>query len=314
MRNERSWAGFTARYGAAGEHGAWKVVMDHYYWDRLKEAFRAAEGLGTGTAAHGIVNYRMIEGEFMTRERGQMHTATDWLTIETIPEQTIEPMQALQERVVDAADAIARRFGYEHGPPVLLSVLAEEANVPWMPGRHGYCIEKFPYDKICVPSYSLKEHDDLEHVVQHEYAHVVCLNLSQGLCPHWLDEAIAMVAGGGVERRAWRALAAGREQWLGPEELNSAYRRDREDEAQRRDVWLAYQQSAALGFYLASIKGEGALGDLLRAFSNNSVMQDLVMRVKGEAPSDEALNEVYGFGTRALFKEGFSWLKGLGSA
>ncbi|MEX2244159.1 MAG: hypothetical protein WD716_09980 [Fimbriimonadaceae bacterium] len=310
MRKQREWAGLTGRYGAAGESGAWKVVYDHYYQDRLKEAYHAAADLGAGTAAHGLVGFRMIEGEYITRQAGELHQATPWLSIETIEEESPEPIQSVASRVLRACDTVAERFGFEHGPPVMVSVLAKESNVPWMPGRFGYCIDKFPYDKICIPNSSLHDADDLQHVIAHEYAHVVTLNLSEGRCPLWLDEAVAMVAGGGASRGAWRAFASGREEWLPAHELNASYLRDREDSRERDVVWRAYLQSAVIGAYLASLKGERALGDLMRAFSNNTLLQDLMMRVRGNAPTDEALGEVYGLGTRALFEKSYSWLVG----
>jgi hypothetical protein len=308
MKGQRERAGLTGRYGAAGEGGAWKVVYDYYNWDKLKEAYNAAADLGAGTAAHGLVGYRMIEGEYITREAGRLHQATPWLSIEAIPEETPEEIGSVAKPIEHACDTVAERFGFEHGPPVMVSVLAQESNVPWMPGRFGYCVDKFPYDKICVPNSSLHDADDLQHVIAHEYAHVVTLNLSEGRCPLWLDEAVAMVAGGGASRQAWRAFASGRADWLPPQELGAAYLRNREDERERDEVWMAYQQSAVIGAYLASLKGERALGDLMRAYSNNTLLQDLVMRVRGDAPTDEALGEVYGFGTRGLFEKSYSWL------
>jgi hypothetical protein len=288
-------------------------VYDHYYWDRLAEAYAAVSELGAGSWGHGLVGYRMIEGEWTTRERGVVQQVAPWLQIEVIPEEQSEPIERLSERVIDACSAVASRFGFEHGPAVMVSALAAESNVPWMPGRHGYCIDKHPYEKICIPHYSLSDHDDLEHVIQHEYAHVVALNLSQGRCPMWLDEAVAMVAGGGVERRAWRLLSAGVAPWRDPLELDLAFRRNREDDAEREDVWLAYQQSAVIGFYLASLEGERTLSSLLRGLANNSFWSDLLLRLKGQSEVDEALREVYGIGEDELFVKSREWLVGGGS-
>ncbi len=324
MARERSWA---ARYGAAGESAAWGAVLEHYYWDRLDEAYLRAVELGAGSFGHGLVTFRMIEGEHMTRARGAITKVSEWLSVEWIPEE-VNVLQSSDfdylgcggtarsfddrriERMVDACNQVAWRFGFEHGPPVLVSVLSRDSDVPWMPGRYGYCTDKYPYDKVCIPHRSLHDYDDLEHVVLHEYAHVASLNLSAGRCPLWLDEAMAMVSGGGVDRRAWRDLASGVEPWLGVEELDSAYHEDREDREGQRAVWMAYQQSSVLGYYLAEQKGEKSLGDLMRAMTNNTTMQELVIRFKGHGLTDEALGEVYGFGTRELFARAFDWLGG----
>lgn len=301
-----------SRYGAAGESAAWQAVLDHYYWDRIPEAYDSAIALGAGHGAAGLVTFRMIEGEYMTRERGAIEEVSDWLSVEAISDELPpgeDVQRAIVSAIVDACNQVAWRFGYEHGAPVLVSVLSREANVPWMPGRYGYCTDKYPYDKICIPHSSVTLPDDLEHVILHEYAHVVSLNLSEGKCPLWLDEAVAMVSGGGVDRRTWSRLADGREEWLSPEELDGAYRADREDREGHRTVWLAYQQSAVLGFYLASLKGESGLGDLMRGFSNNSTIRELLTRLRGLGPSDEALREVYGFDTQELFALSKDWLE-----
>ncbi|HXH60247.1 MAG TPA: hypothetical protein VNI20_02690 [Fimbriimonadaceae bacterium] len=309
MRRWRRRAGQTGRYGAAGEPAAWRAVYKDYYWDRLEQAFAGAKELGAGSRGHGLVGYRTIEGETMTRVNGEINDVNEWLKIEVIPGEMVEPLERLTERVIEGCDAVATRMGFEHGPETLLTVMAAEANVPWMPGRQGYCVDKYPYDKICIPHSSLRDHDDLQHVVHHEYAHVVNLNLSQGRCPLWLDEAVAMAIGGGADRRAWSALAKGSAQWLDPEVLDASFGRNREDEREWRIVWLGYQQSAVIGTYLAQEHGTRGLGRLMRGFANNSFLRDLLLSAKGLGQVDEALNEVYGFNTRTLFERSFEWLR-----
>ena len=308
MERNRPWAGLAGRYGAAGETSAWNVAFEHYYWDRLEEAYRTAVVLGAGAAASGLVGFRTIEGEWATRKRSAMHEATEWLTVEAIQDELPEDVERLQRRIVESCDRVVAKLGFDHGPSTLVTVMASEANVPWMPGRHGYCTDKYPYEKICIPNSSAHDHEDLDHVIQHEYAHVVNLNLSNGLCPLWLDEAVAMVIGGGADRRAWSALAAGRADWLSPEMLGRSFLRDREDDHERDLVWLGYQQSAVLGFFLADLKGQDSLGEVMRGYSNNTILADFIMRIRGDAPTDEALNEVYGFGTDDLFERAHVWL------
>lgn len=309
MEKRRAWAGLASRYGAAGESHAWKHVFEHYYWDRLEQAHRAASELGAGAAASGLIGFRTIEGEYSTRQRSTLHEVNEWLTVEVIEEELPEPVQVLSKHIVSFCDIVAKRLGFEHGPSTLVTVLSKDSNVPWMPGRHGFCVDKYPYDKICIPNFSTHDHDDLKHVVQHEYAHVITLNLSNGQCPLWLDEAIAMVAGGGADRRIWAALASGRAQWLAFDRLSSSFLRNREDDHERQIVWHAYQQSAVIGFYLANLKGEQGLAALMRGYANNTLIKDFMMRVKGQEPTDEALREVYDIDTKQLFELAHSWLK-----
>lgn len=311
MSSGRSWAGAGGRYGAAGESAAWRVVFENYYWDRLDEAHEGALALGAGTMGHGLVGYRMIEGEHMTRQSSETWQADDWLHIEAIANENPLGQERLTNDVRTACDAVARRFGYEHSSPTLVSVLAHDANVPWMPGRHGYCTDKYPYEKVCVPQRALNDYDELQHVIVHEYAHVINLNLSQGKCPLWLDEAVAMVAEGGVDRRAWSMMANGGAPWLEPHRHNAAFLKNREDPAGHQQVWFAYQQSAVIGHFLVSLKGESALSDLMRAFSNNSFFQDILARFKEGGLADEALAEVYRTNTDNLYRDSFQWLKRL---
>jgi hypothetical protein len=329
MRKGREWSGRTGRYGAAGESGAWRVAYEHYYWDRMREAYEAANELGAGHFGHGLVGFRQIEGEWTTRERGVVQRVNDWLQVEVIPEEVRdaapgdarppgaaredvrppgEVPQWLVEQIVSACDRVAKRFEFEHGPQVLLSVLSEESDVPWMPGRHGYCVDKHPYEKICIPGYSVDDPEDLDHVVQHEYAHVIALNLSSGRCPRWLDEAVAMVAGGGTERRAWRLLQSGRAEWKDEESLEAAYSEDREDSSGRDAVWMAYQQSSVIGLYLASLHGESGLSQALREHVPGSMAGELWVRAIGRSATEHALRQVYGFGVSEAFGRARDWL------
>jgi hypothetical protein len=95
---------------------------------------------------------------------------------------------------------------------------------------------------------------------------------------------------------------------LGHEDLDGAYYLNREDSREHRLVWLAYQQSAVIGYFLSSLKGERGLGDLMRAFANNSTLKDILLRFREDGATDEALKEVYGFGTRELFQKAHEWL------
>ncbi len=311
MPNAREWAGLAGHYGAAGESAAWRVVFEHYYWDKLEEAHNAALSLGAGNMGHSLIGLRMIEGEHMTRERGSINEVNDWLKIETIQDEMPIDHGVLQAQIKKSCDAIAKRFDYEHSAPTLVSVLAQESNVPWMPGRHGYCTDKYPYEKICVPHAAVHDPDVLDHVIVHEYTHVINHNLSKGRCPLWLDEALAMVAEGGIDKNAWHRFANGQLKWLPPDQLDHAYRGNREAESERRRVWMAYQQSGAIGHYLASLRGEKALAGLMRAYANNSFFQDIFARFSDNGLTDEALYEVYRTNTENLFRDSHSWLQSL---
>jgi hypothetical protein len=183
----------------------------------------------------------------------------------------------------------------------MVSVLAEETDAPWAVGREGYFIDKYPYDKICLPLRATG--DSLHQVIAHEYAHCITLNLAQGRAPRWLDEAVSVTIEGRIDRRAAHAFATGQIPWLNHLNLGSAFMNFANPQAR----WLAYQQAGIIGHYLAHLKGTKTLGDLMRAFSDNSFWTELIDRLKGEPPVEEALRQVYGFGVKKLFKEALAW-------
>lgn len=310
MADERRWAGIAGRYGAAGEQGAWREVLEHYYWDRMPEALSAAQVLGAGVGAYHIYTYRMIEAEAATRERSETWQAEPWLKLEAIPEELGHPNKALENAVKRACDEAADRFGFEHGPLTLVTFLTGAVDAPWTPGRHGFCVDKYPYDKVCVPLRYARDSRELHATVLHEYAHVIALNSSQGRVPIWLDEAVAMVAGKMMDRRALAEFARGQSEWLEPMRLSNAFRADRESDPGREAVWLAYQQSGGIGLYLSSLRGERAIGDLMRAHGEGGAfLRQLWARFKGFDATDVALQSVYGLDTRGLFERALQWLR-----
>ncbi len=300
---EQAWGRLAERYGATGEPGAWRAVQEDYYWDRLDVAYEAASSMGTGSYGLGLTLYRMVEAEYITRTHAQIDQVNDWLDLEWIPGEVALSFDELKDILVDAADQICSRFGWTHGPKTLVSILARSANEPWAPGRHGFCVDKTPYDKICLPGNLTDRPEELHEAMRHEYAHVMTLNRSDAQVPIWLDEAIAMQASGGLHPQAAQMFAASNWPWLAEHDLANAFRTDRESAQGQNLVWRAYQQSAAIGAYLASLKGERSLGDLMDGFTNNSMLSGLVMRFKGQEPVDEALHEVYGIGVAQLWED-----------
>lgn len=294
--------------GAPNSRLAWKEVYDAYFWDRLEAAYEAALSIGTGPGAAGAIFFRQIEGEYWTRKQSVQIEVNSWLSLEFV-ESEVSHANLLPEPILKACDNIARRLSWDHSAKILISVLTEEANAPWAVGRFGYFVDKFPYDKICIPARATLSPMALQEVVVHEYAHAIVLNLASGHAPRWLDEMIAMMAQGGPDRAIGARFASGEIKWLSPAALNVQYVAEREGQS-GINVRNAYEQSACIGAYLVDLKGEPALGDLLRAFSDNSAVKELAMLAINIAPADEALKQVYGFGEKDLFKRALDWLKG----
>lgn len=286
----------------------WQAPIALYDEDRMIEAYTAAADAGVGLAARYLPWYRMIEAEFLTRERAAITEVTSWLTVEAIPEEVGESLEPLIEVAKREFDGVATRLDYAHESNVRLAIMAIESDAPWTVGRFGFCVKKSPYFKICIPSFLLGNDEELARTLRHEYAHVVTGTLSNGRVPRWLDEAIAMVAEGAVAPQPRAAFRSGKRKWLDPSSLAVAFRRDGEEAR----VWWAYQQAGLIGEYLAQTYGERTLGALLRAFANNSVWTELMLVLRGKPPVAEALDEAYHLSVEELFEGALNWLQQTG--
>jgi len=308
----RQWAGKMARYGIASAAGGgpstgiWKVVLDEYYWDRLDRAHDLALELGVSFSWQEWF-FRLIEAEAITRQESQTLTIDPQLSLEYVPAQLPHVAQVAGD-VAQACADVRQRFGWPEGANTMVSVLADETDAPWTVGRAGYMMDKYPFDKICIPRNATHTSAELQSVIRHEYAHVMVLNLSEGKAATWLHEAITMLAQNWKRSEDWLKFAHGSEPWLEPSALNAAFN-DQHDPNLFKARSLAYSQSAALGFYLASIAGEPKVGSLLRAFADNSNWIELKMSLTGQTPADEALRQIYEFSERDLFTKALDWLR-----
>jgi len=303
---KRTWAGSISGLGGSSSYGVWKVAIDTYYWDRLEQAFVLAIELGVSSPVHEWW-YRLIEAEALTREQSRTVSVDDLISLEYVPEEVSHSAQIAND-ITQACEEVRSRFKWPEGAKTMISVLAEETDAPWTVGRAGYMMDKYPYDKICVPRSSTHVSNQFQSVIRHEYAHVMVLNLSQGNAATYLHEAVTTLAEDTDRRFDWVKLASGAEPWLDSRALNAAFD-DRHDPSRFEARSLAYSQSAAIGNYLKSISGEAQIGDLLRAFADNSNWTEIKMNLTGQTPADEALRQVYGFGEQDLFTKTLTWLK-----
>ncbi|MFM9873480.1 MAG: hypothetical protein ACKVQS_08455 [Fimbriimonadaceae bacterium] len=299
----------TGRYGGAGASAAWKSVMDLYYLDRMPEAYQFALSLGAGDLAFGTRIYRMVEAEFRAREYGEIRELGDILRIEGPKGMPIEGWEFFESAVREEFAAVCQRLGYEPVEKVLVSLMIPESDAPWTPYRHGFCVDKEPYEKVCLPLGLMGDERQFRSALRHEFAHVVNLNLAQGQMGSWMEEAIAMRMGDEFDARYLNQLRQGAPIWMAPRELSDTFSGDRRGEV-RESVWWAYQQAGVIGRYLSEIKGERALGDLARGFANNSVLLDIKMRLLGQSAEDEALREVFGKSEKEVYLAALEWAKG----
>jgi hypothetical protein len=296
--------GFYTRYP-----GRWaeKEVYEAYLWDRLDGAYDATLKMGMGYDGSRGAFFRRVEAEYLTRKAAVQEQVNEWLTVEYVQEEIAHPATLFQS-ILAACDEIAHRLDWNHGPKVMLTVLAADTNAPWLPGRFGVFLDKYPYDKICIPHNATLEPTRLHAVVIHEYAHEIVLDLTQGHAPRWLNEMVAKIAEGGPRRDIAAQFSAGRLAWLDARRLDLQYVEEAEDRS-NRNLANAYEQSACIGAYLVDLKGERYLAELLRDFRPISFWNELFNRALNRRPSDEALKRAYGMGEREIFARALEWLK-----
>lgn len=298
---------FTAQWGAVGmDHIDWRVALEHYEAERLEEAYETAVNVGVGSGAHYVTWFRTIEAEFQTSELSNIETLRPNLELEYVEEEASDFLEDARRTTISAIEEMGRRFAYSHESPTRVSVLASETDAPWLYGRYGYCTLKEPFYKICVPHRLLLNEKALFDTLRHEYAHVIVGTLSEGRAPRWLDEAMAMVAEGGIPAAERRRFARGEEDWLGHEELEADLR-DLEDS---RDKYLAYMQAGLVGEYLVAHYGEPSLGEMLRGFSDHSYWRELWLRIRGTSSEEEAIDQIYKLTLVELFDRAERWVKG----
>ena len=293
MPEPRPYAPLTSRYGSIGESGEWREAIEAYYRDEMPQAYAMAGRLGAGYGGAALRWYRMIEGEALTRERATVEDLEPWLSVEHDPSE-FDLHETHREALRDAARTVAGRLGWNFEMAVRVAILRGEVDAPWHGARFGYCVDKVPYDKVCIPLRAATDPGRLRAVMAHEYTHVVTLNLTANRIPHWLDEGLAMLLEGD---------APPGDRWLEPDALNAAFETDRRVDEGLQHAGQAYAQAAVLVRRLHRLKGDAGLARLLRAFTNNSAWTEIRINLLGLRGIDEALQEVYGIGQTELFDE-----------
>lgn len=297
----------------------WKVPIEHFLWDRLAEAHAEASVLAVGSLGQYLSWYRMIEAEWLTRSRSETVTVRPWLRFETLQDSedvhwgedarpSPSPQMGTGQLIAQICEETALAFGIEERPEVLVSVLSPESEAPWVDGRAGYFIDKYPYDKICIPQRSLTDLDDLREVVAHEYTHALNLVLTQGKCPLWLNEGMAMLSQRTYGGRVRESLASGRT-WKNPHTLDAAFHAELQGDRDFGTIHTAYEQAAWIVHFLLTLGDQEKLGNLMRAFNDNTLLGELKMRFTAETPADEALRQIYGMGETELFSHAHEWLR-----
>ena len=279
--------------------------MELYYDDKVEAAFELVQSNSAAYGGSVLSTYRLIEGEARTRSSSERLKLAPSLEFEWVSHE-ISHHNAVGEVILNAASSSSRRLQWDQRESVLATVLVAEADADWHEARYGYCVDKRPYDKICLPHVSCHDPSELWRVTAHEFAHVVVLNTAQKLAPHWLDEGIACLMEGRNAGRAADRLKHG-QSWRSPTQMGGAFDVDRRDASNMGGVSAAYDQATVLVAYLHSISGDEGIVNLLKAFTDHSRWTDFVTLLASREPVDVALNQVHGFGQDKLFQRAKQW-------
>lgn len=284
----------SSRYGATGEFSHWREIIGAYIDDHVVAAYQQANTLGAIGGGQSLLWYRMIEGEALTRSRSKIEKVTPWLQVETIEEEVTDG-DHVREVIQSTCESISTQLRLKRHTPVMVSVLAAEANAPWHAARYGYFEPKTHYDKICIPFASTQNEEDLTAVVRHEFGHHVVTNLAGGWAPHWVQEGVAMLCEG-------RSDSAPISVFHSEPELNEAFTRERRNGENGQTIWAAYQQSASLIRHLHENGGDPKLHWFLRTFQTRPFWIELIDAALNRSPTTYPLKRVYRMKLRELFE------------
>ncbi|MFQ3586922.1 MAG: hypothetical protein SNJ74_00455 [Fimbriimonadaceae bacterium] len=299
--------------GGRGDDTHWDLAWAFYEEDRVLEAMDQALRAGH-TAIDGGQWFRLIEAEAVTRQHSVTIELTDRLEFEYIPGELDGEHGEIGRLIAEACDEVESRLGLRLPGKARVAILAEEVQNPWTVDPDGYCTAKVPYSKICLPAYLLDDWGELAGAVRHEYTHALADQVGDVPIPSWVQEAVAMVmegdpvdpvSGDGFELRAELDAEEGFGgwDWLGPAELEAAFREGRTEEDDER-VWGPYRQAEILGLEMVRAGGETSLGTFMRSAAKNRGLAEVAARLVGRDGTDLALREVYGWSTRELFERG----------
>ena len=280
-----------------GDSPYWDAAIERYLEDEVVEALALVQRRGIGDGGEFGRWFRVLEAEGISRVHSRTKELGHGLTLEYIPEEVLSVLDVLTDAVTTACLDVAQRFAYTGQATTRIAIMAEVTEGPWTVSPYGYCVEKGPYHKICLPAYLLDELDEAAAAVAHEYAHVVCLELTDGHAPRWLEEAISMLVEHGD------SLSDTVAEWRNPIELErllQAPSDDPESEAEP-ELWDAYVQCGWIGRYLHSLRGDEGIAELMTLHADERWIQNLSLALTGRQRVDYALSKAFGLTVRQLF-------------
>lgn len=120
-------------------------------------------------------------------------------------------------------------------------------------------------------------------LLRHEYTHILVHEITQGRCPHWLDEALAGALSKPLMQwekdRVRQAVSAGRARSLHDLDIPFA-------DLPGEHVSLAYHQCAVLGSYLLATFGPELVQETLHSLADGASVSDAMRTTLGSDVQD----------------------------
>ncbi len=285
-----------------------EVVRELYYDDNLDAAWE--HGLERGLSRTDVKFYRLLEAEYLTRKQATIVALNDKLSLEYDPHERGFDPHRIPGLIREECDGLTRRFQWPYEAPVRVTILIEAVDAPWHYHRAGYCIDKYPFEKICIPASALLDEPELRYLIRHEFMHAVTLNLCNGHEPVWLTEGVSVFVEGQGTTSYWRRFQAGQSEWRSPMYLNGGIKANRWGDSVD-PIREGYEQASIVVSYLHHLGGDQKLITLMKDIGDESFGRNFKRTLLGQNRTDAALRDVYGLTEEKAFQRAFEWLKKL---
>lgn len=284
-----------------------EVVRELYFDDNIEAAWQ--HGLERGLSREDVRFYRLLEAEHLTRKQCVILEIAPHLSLEYNPNERGFDPAVIPSVVQDECEALSRRFEWKYEEAVRVTILTSEVDTPWSYYRAGYCVDKYPYEKVCIPAYSLHAPSEFGRILRHEFMHAITLNVCNGHEPVWLTEGLSVLVENQMRSRDWIKFQMGLLEWRTPMFLNGGIHGNRWDQAEVDRIRQGYEQAYIVVSYLHKLKGDRGLIDLMNAIGDESVAHNLKRALLGQNYADSALRSVFGLSEEKAFQEAHDWLR-----
>jgi len=282
-----------------------EVVRELYFDDNLEAAWE--QGLERGLSRLDMRFYRLLEAEYLTRQRAQIMELRAGLTFEYNPHEHGLHLHHHSELIRNECEAVAARFGWDFREEARITVLIAEVDAPWHYHRAGYCIDKYPFEKICIPASSLHHEGELRHLIRHEFMHAITMNLCNGHEPVWLTEGLSVFVEGTGPTGYWRRFRDGGAEWRDPMYLSGGIKANRWGNSVEA-IREGYEQASIVVAHLHSLGGDAKLAELMNRIGDEGVRSNFFRSLLGRTRTDEALRAVFGLSESQAFAKARDWL------